>query len=589
MTTPLLHPSATVTLASEELRASSGDVTLDASLAPYGTARVEVPLLDPEMIELIDPRDELRVSISATATGRWEETPGGGSGFGDGLFGAGPFGGGSTSTITWVPEDVRTFDLGLRSREVDHVAKQIILELATDEALLMDYAPLAVDAGARAHETSLRAVCNYVLSKIGASLAAGAWDADVTAYWTVTNLVENPSFEVNTSGTATSVGASSFTAWTMASPTAVLGTKALRFTAAAGEASVYPAGWDTSAAAFKAIRVTPGQTYTASLYAVGSTARSAGVTLQFRGENGTTIVSQAAGPVSSETSGAWKRYSVTSTAPAGAAFASILFTTTGNAAGQFHYVDAVMLHEGSEVIPAFDGTSATDANYVYAWAGDAHASQSTRTPTVERSPELFRWEPGVTAWEFLSPLTSQAGLRLFCDEQRVWRLIDPAEYSVPGRLSIAGWNATEGVDKIDRADPNVFCTGVVVRYRWRDEAGTEHVAFDSAGASGKVLVWEYERPYPGPGAATAILARRASAGRVQDVTALADWGATPGMEASIALPATLEQVGTLTSVKWTLTDGLMQVGTRGLIDVLPGSIDALVGTIDSLAGTIDAL
>jgi hypothetical protein len=69
-----------------------------------------------------------------------------------------------------------------------------------------------------------------------------------------------------------------------------------------------------------------------------------------------------------------------------------------------------------------------------------------------------------------------------------------------------------------------------------------------------------------------------------------DWTTTPGMEASLTLPASEQTRGKVASVRFELGDsGLMDVGTRGLIDIHPGTIDALVGTIDGLVGTIDAL
>src|SRR5690606_35426950 len=67
-----------------------------------------------------------------------------------------------------------------------------------------------------------------------------------------------------------------------------------------------------------------------------------------------------------------------------------------------------------------------------------------------RDPDALKREPGERAWDFLSPLVNAAGLRLFCDEQRRWHLIDPAAYTVSGSLRISeGFNATEAADDID--------------------------------------------------------------------------------------------------------------------------------------------
>jgi hypothetical protein len=265
----------------------------------------------------------------------------------------------------------------------------------------------------------------------------------------------------------------------------------------------------------------------------------------------------------------------------------------GNTAGQMRWDGFRLSERGPGTVADdavfFDGDTADTPNYVYAWEGPQDASPSTRTAVVERRPELFTWLPGVSAWDFLTPLTAAAGLRLFCDETRGWELIDPATYKVPGRASIAGWNATRGLDRITRDDPNVFCTAVVVRYRWEDSDGQLRTAYDSAGVPGRVLVWEFDRAYPGPGAAAAILARRQGQGRVQEVTAVSDYTLTPGSEVAITLPGTIEQLGRVTRVSWSLTGGLMDVSTGGLLDLLPGSIAALAGTIDALPGTIDAL
>ena len=163
-----------------------------------------------------------------------------------------------------------------------------------------------------------------------------------------------------------------------------------------------------------------------------------------------------------------------------------------------------------------------------------------------------------------------AGLRLFCDETRTWRLIDPASYEVPGFIVMQAF-LTSGVDTISREDSEVFATGVVVRYTWTVD-GQTRTAYDTAGTPEKVVVIDYDRPFPGPGAAAAILARRDGTGRAQNVTGLTQWAATPNMQASVTLPDTPEQQGKLISVTFSLgDDSLMDVGTSGLTDVLPGS------------------
>jgi hypothetical protein len=289
----------------------------------------------------------------------------------------------------------------------------------------------------------------------------------------------------------------------------------------------------------------------------------------------------------------WQRYTFTTTVPAGATKASLFIqlmpqTATVQLALR---VDAPMLYQGDETVAAFSGASAPDALYTYGYSGNAAQSPSVRTPILERAPEMFSWLPGVTAWEFLEPFTTQASLRLFCDEARIWRLIDPYTYTVPGAVAFAPTNLTEGTDTIARDDVEVFATGVVVRYTWTDpRTGEQRRQYDVAGEPQKVLVVDYARAPSGKGAAAAILKRRNGKGRTQAVTALVNWTATPAQLASISLPAAPMQQGPIVSVRFALDDSaLMDVGTAGLADLPAGSIDALLGTIDNLAGTIDAL
>lgn len=73
----------------------------------------------------------------------------------------------------------RTFDLTLRDRTIDRLDGVVRLELASDEALLEDYAPMTDDAAPQAL-TTLRAVVNYVLGESipGAALEAGSTGLD---------------------------------------------------------------------------------------------------------------------------------------------------------------------------------------------------------------------------------------------------------------------------------------------------------------------------------------------------------------------------------------------------------------------------
>jgi hypothetical protein len=550
VTTTLITPHASADIVGQAvLRINGGELGLDALRVPYGSAHVEIGWTAFLDLEDLDPREDVRVIITA----------------GNGL------------------DPDRAFNLGLRERSIDHVAKAVHLELATDEALLQDYATLVIDRGAEAHQASLRAVVNYVLAKIGAVLAPGTDDADATVYYNAVNLLSNPRPSGTRNGYLAASGAG-----TPVYVADVGGFKAVKWTPSAGSSSILVAPTPTS------YRVIPGNTYSFGIDTTcGLAGRNVTAALQWRGEGGATIVGTSYGNTLVSNPALWQRTTVEAVAPAGAEYVQPAVFTTGNTVGTGdHYVKESLFKEG-KAVPFFDGATPDTTQYDYGWNDVANASSSYRKPKVaERDPDSLVWKPGVTAWDFLEPLLTPGEFRLFADELRVWRLVKPETYVVPGFVAVSGLNATDGLDRITRDDPEVFATGVVIRYTWQTtgEPGKHNEEFDTAGTPEKVVTFDYNRPFPGAGAAAAILRRRDGTGRTQDVTALAQWRTTPGMQASVSLPNAPQQSGKVGFVRYSLgDDGLMALGARPLIDIVPGTIDALVGTIDALVGTIDAL
>lgn len=559
MTTPLVRPEAEVTLhlgaSTITAHASGGSVTLDAMNVPYGTAKLDIPV-EASVAEQIDPRELQRVTITA----------------GDAQAGAS-----------------RVFDLGLRGRQINHESKTATLELATDEALVAEWAPLTDDETPWEHRASLRAVVNYVLGKVGATLAATPnLDADVTPRWELVNEIRNPRGAADAAGWGASLSSGAGTVGTVATALnrdgATLGSAlSLAVTSASSGNALLRYG-DTNGP-----KVNPGRIYTFRpfVYQNSGVTKTGRVILRYLNDAGTTVSEKVVEmPLASED---WQPISATLLAPAGASRA-VLYAGVGNGmpVSSAVRVTGAVFAEGTRVDQWFDGDRPDDTTYTYDWTPTQRATPSVRVPVDgPREPETLFWPAGVTAWEFLEPLTVGAGLRLFCDEHRVWRLIDPAEYVVEGVLSLSGRASVAGEDRISRDDPDVWCTGVLVRYRWTDRQGIERARDDYAGEPGRLLVVELERPFPGRGVAAAILARRDGQGRVQEVESLARWGAQPSMQVNITLPGTNEQIGQLVAVEWGLTDGLMNVRTRALTDLIPGSIAAESGTIATATGTID--
>lgn len=506
---------------------SQGKVRLDENYSPYITANFTVPLTTLELLEQLDPRDPQRVTVTATE---------------------------AVSGVT------RTYNLGLRSRSVDHKRGSIEIEASSDEILLWDRKHVAktVDSTPRQYEANLRFLCGWALSKVGATLAPGSDNANLTAAWPVTNLFPDPSAENASLAWTAGSGAPTFTR--QSSPV-WSGSYALRINATAAQAYLNSPVFSASA----------GRMYTASFHIRSSVARSARVMLRFMGANGNASLKDAYATASNTSTSAWQRRSVTSVAPPGTTSMQMYVITDGNASGNFHYIDGIMLNEGI-LEDWFSGGTANTAQYTYEWTNVANDSSSERIPVVERLPELFNWKPGQALQEFLQPLLNAAGLRLFCDEDRVWRLVNPETYEVPGYVvAQSGHNATEGTDTISR-NTEEWADAVVVAYTWTDANGIQKTAYDVAGdPNGKTLTRELEREYPGPGAAQALLNSFKGRGRIQAVTVVGQYGATPGQDVTINLPGALTQTGKVRAVEFDLSSGLMSLETRGLTDALPGS------------------
>ena len=73
MSTPLLHPEATVTVAGVTVPVERGELTLDEGWAPYCQTSIVAPFDDPAAVTAIDPRRGDRAVITASVGGFWEQ------------------------------------------------------------------------------------------------------------------------------------------------------------------------------------------------------------------------------------------------------------------------------------------------------------------------------------------------------------------------------------------------------------------------------------------------------------------------------------------------------------------------------------
>jgi hypothetical protein len=177
------------------------------------------------------------------------------------------------------------------------------------------------------------------------------------------------------------------------------------------------------------------------------------------------------------------------------------------------------------------------------------------------------WAPGQKAWDFLAPMIQAAGLRLWCDEERVFHLA-PSPMQTSGQIVVDydGATMTAYSAEINR---DSWFDAVVLTYKWTDSLGDQYTAYDTASEPGFTSVYAETRedtPYPGPGAAAALLRRYLTRGRTVPTTALSDYQVNPGMTALISTPESGDQAGWVTSVSWD-ESGLMQIDARDIVDI----------------------
>jgi hypothetical protein len=195
------------------------------------------------------------------------------------------------------------------------------------------------------------------------------------------------------------------------------------------------------------------------------------------------------------------------------------------------------------------------------------------TPGTEDGPiesDAIYWQPGQSAWDYISPLVNSAGLRLYCNENGRWHLTQPLA-PVEGALTFNETTMLEFEDQITRNED--WFDSVVVVYKWRDSSNVERTRYDIAREANATSTYtvEYNRPWPGDGAAAAILKRGRGRGRVEAVTAVSNYGATPGQTLLVTTSGRPIQTGLVTRVQWSMGTDTMQVRSRDLIDTPPNA------------------
>lgn len=483
---------------------------------------------------------------------------------------------------------VRAFDLHVRDRSIDHKAGTVQVALASDEALLDDYAPLADDLTPLAHRDSLRALVNYVLGEAipGATLQPGP-DQAVKVLSESSNLIRNGramfawdwqyastagSLTVGTYPTGGPAGIPSY--WYMGAAGG----------AVSGAEHYYAEG---------AVSVTGAEDYVLTV----STRHQAGVTVQIDAVifDGSNNVIGFATPVTVPGNGAWKRSTVTFWTPPTAARVRPRVLVQG-ALPSGRYVDVtgwrLSKDNGDPAdLDYFDDTTPDTADYEYTSQSDPWASPHVRTPLVDAAtPAALTWKAGQSSLDLLHPLVQALGLRLVCDEARRWTLRDE-RYTAAGSVTLRhGINIVDATETISR-DGSAWQDARATRYRWVDADGRQQERVDAFALTDdytRMRIVDIDAPYPGPGRSEYAVRRAQGLGREVTVTTVADWTCAAEQPAQIQLEDTPRQSGSIQSVRFDLDRDEMTVTVRTL-ELGARSINSLTGTINALTGTINQL
>lgn len=186
------------------------------------------------------------------------------------------------------------------------------------------------------------------------------------------------------------------------------------------------------------------------------------------------------------------------------------------------------------------------------------------TSTVDAAAVI--WQPGQTAWDYLNPLVKKAGLRLYCDEQRLWHLVTDTD-TLPGLVELFSVGTIKSTAEVIDRNSGEWFDAVVIKYTYVNVSGQTVNTFDTAAVEGysKVKFIEYQSPYPGAGAAQRILDRALARGTQQDVTAVSNYAVTPSTQCTIYITGFTPLENYIKSVTWNFPSDEMTIKTRQLI------------------------
>lgn len=230
------------------------------------------------------------------------------------------------------------------------------------------------------------------------------------------------------------------------------------------------------------------------------------------------------------------------------------------ASGESRLEDWAHMSGSATRVPGADLTA--KVNYVLALAGfpEGVTYAPANVPSDAQIGDEALRSPGSTALDFVTGLTGQHGLMLWCDEAGKWHLDSSRALAAVRTLRSAGDDRSviNAVDKRSRDDG--WVTAVMLVYTW---AGVDHYDIYSPQAPNpeRALIRRYNRPYPGPGRAERIFRNVSGRGRALELLAVSTYEASPGETVRYITPR--ETVtGRLAAIEWSFPNDQMSIRLR---------------------------
>jgi hypothetical protein len=198
----------------------------------------------------------------------------------------------------------------------------------------------------------------------------------------------------------------------------------------------------------------------------------------------------------------------------------------------------------------------------------AELEPGTANYTYDPPYQLQKYEFNLpsTAWDFIETITQAAGLKLYCDEERRWYLVDPV--AVSGDLQLKDDDNITAFTKLISRD-GLWYNQVVIQY----ETISDGVIWDNYYASGTgeirtLFQKKTNIEFPGFGAAESIAQRTLTRGETYNMEAIANFDARPRQTLTVDIAGEPVKSGVIQSVTWSLPSARMSIDIRDLQEVI---------------------